>query len=60
MIASLISSVLLCLFGAAIIIVAINARRLIVWENRQLTRLADRVKAWRERLEAQQGGAPHV
>jgi len=42
-------------FGAALVCAAFNARRLIAWENRQLTRLADRVKAWREQLEAQQG-----
>jgi hypothetical protein len=48
---------LLCLFGIALIVGAFNSNRLIARENRHLTRLADRVKAWRERLEAEQGGA---
>jgi len=54
----IIITALLCLFGATIIVGAFNAKKLIAWENRQLTRLADRVRAFRERLEAEQGGAP--
>jgi len=57
MIGHIILTALLCLFGAAIIVGAFNAKRLIAWENRHLTRLADHVRAWRERLEAEQGGA---
>jgi hypothetical protein len=58
MIAYVLGTVALFLFGAAIIAGAFNAKKLIAWENKQLTRLADTVKAWRECLEDEHGGAP--
>jgi len=45
---------LLCLFGAALVVAAFNARRLIRWENRALTSLADAVRDYRETLEEEQ------
>ena len=45
---------LLILFGAALVVAAFNARRLIRWENRALTSLADAVRDYRETLEEEQ------
>ena len=42
---------LLALFGAAIVVAAFNAKRLIAWENRLFTSLANRVQEYRESLE---------
>ena len=54
---------LLMLFGAALVVAAFNAKRLIRWENRALTSLADVVRDYRETLEEEQlllqgAGAP--
>jgi len=45
---------LLVLFGAALVVAAFNAKRLIRWENRALTSLADAVRDYRETLEEEQ------
>ncbi|MCL2299987.1 MAG: hypothetical protein FWC27_07560 [Firmicutes bacterium] len=45
---------LFILFGAALIVAAFNAKRLIRWENRALTSLADAVRDYRETLEEEQ------
>jgi Flp pilus assembly pilin Flp len=45
---------LLVLFGAALIVAAFNARRLVRWENRALTSLADAVRDYRVNLEEEQ------
>ena len=53
---------LLILFGAALVVAAFNAKRLVRWENRALTSLADVVQNYRETLEEEQlllaGAAP--
>ncbi|MDR2687933.1 MAG: hypothetical protein LBB75_09275 [Oscillospiraceae bacterium] len=53
---------LLVLFGAALVVAAFNAKRLIRWEDRALTSLADAVRGYRETLEEEQrllqGGVP--
>jgi len=54
-IASAFSLALLGLFGAAIIVGALNARRLIDWENRALALLADNLRDYRVSLEEEQG-----
>ena len=45
---------LLVLFGAALDVAAFNAKRLIRWENRALTSMADAVRDYRETLEEEQ------
>jgi Flp pilus assembly pilin Flp len=45
---------LLMLFGAALVVAAFNAKRLIRWENRALTSLADAVRDYRATLEEEQ------
>jgi len=45
---------LLVLFGAALVVAAFNAKRLIRWENRALTSLANAVRDYRETLEEEQ------
>ena len=45
---------LLVLFGAALVVAAFNAKRLIRWENRALTALADAVRDYRESLEEEE------
>jgi hypothetical protein len=50
MICNVISFSLLCLFGAAIIVGAFNMKRLIAWENKALTRMADAIRSYREWL----------
>jgi len=44
----------LVLFGAALVVAAFNSKRLIRWENRALTSLADAVRDYRETLEEEQ------
>ena len=51
---SVLGLALLMLFGAAIIAGALNAKKLIAWENHALTSLADAVRDYRETLEAEQ------
>ena len=45
---------LLVLFGAALVVAAFNAKRLVRWENRALTSLADAVRDYRVTLEEEQ------
>ena len=45
---------LLVLFGAALVVAAFNAKRLIRWENRALTSLADNLRDYRVTLEEEQ------
>ena len=45
---------LLILFGAALVVAAFNAKRLVRWEDRALTSLADAVRDYRETLEEEQ------
>jgi Flp pilus assembly pilin Flp len=45
---------LLALFGAALVVAAFNSKRLVRWENRALTSLADAVRDYRETLEEEQ------
>lgn len=46
--------VLFMLFGTAIIIGALNGKKLISWENHALTSMADAVQNYRETLEEEQ------
>jgi len=45
---------LLMLFGAALVVAAFNAKRLVRWEDRALTSLANAVRDYRETLEEEQ------
>ena len=49
--ASVAAVTLLALFGAGIVVAAFNAKRLIPWENRALSSLADSVREYRLSLE---------
>ena len=51
---SLLGLILLSLFGAAIVVGALNAKKLIAWENRALVSLADAIQNYRESLEEEQ------
>jgi len=53
--ASIATITLLTLFGAAIVVAAFNAKKLIAWENRVLSSLADSVRDYRETLEEEAG-----
>lgn len=57
MICAVISIGLMCAGGAATVALIFRNDKLIPWENRILTGMADRVAALREWLEAKQGGA---
>jgi len=46
--------VFLFLLGIGLIVGALSARRLIAWENRTLTSLADTLRGWRVALEEEQ------
>ena len=60
--ASVAAVTLLALFGAGIVIAAFNAKRLIAWENRAMSSLADSVREYRLSLEEDarllEGAAP--
>jgi len=45
---------MLVLFGAALVVAAFNNSRLIGWENRAISSLADTVRNYRETLEEEQ------
>ena len=49
--ASVAAITLLALFGAGIVVAAFNTKRLIAWENRVLSSLADSVREYRLSLE---------
>jgi len=51
--ASAFGLVLLMLFGTAIIVGALNTRRLVLWENRVLDSLADTARDYRVSLEGE-------
>lgn len=46
--------IVLVLFGGLLVAAAFNAKRLIEWENRKMTALADAVQHLREGLEEEQ------
>ena len=52
--ASTLGLILLMLFGAVIVAGALNAKKLICWENRVLVSLADAVRDYRATLEEEQ------
>jgi len=51
MVSSIIVMVMIALVGAALVIAAFNMKRLVVWEDRVLTSIADSVQEYRETLE---------
>jgi len=54
MVTSIIMTVFISLLGGALVFAAFHMKRLIVWENRVLTSLADSVQEYREALEEEQ------
>ena len=52
--ASALGLILISLFGLGVIVGALNAKRLIAWENRALTSLADNLRDYRLSLEEEQ------
>lgn len=54
MLSSVFGLVLLALFGMGIIVAALSATRVIAWENRVLTKLADALREYRLSLEEEE------
>jgi len=54
MVNSIIMMGMIALVGGALVAAAFNTKRLIIWENRVLTSIADSVREYREALEEEQ------